>query len=205
MTLPALSTGRKTQVSKQPSSLESINKKNKTIKMLRARQLPGKNQYYIQVFAFAVIHICPRSMGLEFLAVAWSLIDWGDVRAVLNREMTLKETPATYWHRASKGESHGRWLSCSSATNRTEHFRGTGSSLGRRNSYKTSGLIFDWNEQYQPPLIQHLGKAGSAGQNAPSLSISSKQPLHFALPIANTGIFNLQFISACQRWKALSN
>lgn len=67
------------------------------------------------------------------------------------------------------------------------------------------GLIFDWNEQYQPPLIHHLGKAGSAGQNAPSHSISSKQPFHFALPTANTGIFNLQFISVCQRWKALSN
>lgn len=113
------STGRKMQVSKQLSSLLSINKNNKNIKFLRARQLPEENNIIFRCLHLheAVILFCPRSVGLEFLAIAWPLIDWGDVRAVLSREMTLKKTPdipVTYWHKQAKGESHGHWLSCSS-------------------------------------------------------------------------------------------
>lgn len=150
-------------------------------------------------------------MGLELFAIVWSLIDWSDFRAVLNREMILKKTPGapvTHWHKQAEGESHGHWLSCNSAAKREPDTSEVLSQLcgGKQlQNIGGPGLIFDWNEQHQPPLIHHLGKAGSAGQNAPSLSISSKQPFHFALPTANTGIFNLQFISVCQRWKALSN
>lgn len=65
------------QVSKQLSSLVFINKNNKNIKILKARHLPEKNNIIFRCLYFheAVIHICLRSMGLEFLAIAWSLID----------------------------------------------------------------------------------------------------------------------------------
>lgn len=206
------STGRKMQVSKQLSSLVSINKNNKNIKFLRARQLPEENNIIFRCLHLheAVILFCPRSVGLKFLAIAWPLIDWGDVRAVLSREMTLKKTPDTPVTDTNKLKGKVMATDCPAAVLQRKDWtlqRYWFSSVEEKQLQNLCGpeLIFDWNEQYQPPLIHHLGKAGSAGQNAPSLSISSKQPFHFALPTANTGIFNLQFISVCQRWKALSN